>query len=409
MERLIIENFGPIKSADIVIKKTNILIGCTSSGKSTIAKLIAIVNSLQFHAIHNEGFSLFCKQLNKYNINFGFHENTAITYTNSQFSWTIKKDYFETTNDLADIVSKANTEEPLLFLKAFIEKYKQTPNYKGIIKSLKPVVDINSSVLSFDLEHIKDLVLDLMIDENDPIYIPAERLLITTFSDSLYGLLSENINIPECIKTFGKLYETARKIQSSCPIDFMSIDVKFSTPNGDTITLKDHEEIKVTQASSGIQALIPLWVVFDGYTKKDTKTRKELIIVEEPELNLFPNNQVDLLNQMMIRINDSKCKLVITTHSPYILSAMDNLILAFDVAKINKGDTCVSEKINNIIPSNCHVNFDNVSSYFFNDKGCVQSTLDYEYRCLGAEYIDGASNTLGLEFDDLSAYKTIKS
>ncbi|OAV74220.1 hypothetical protein Barb7_02310 [Bacteroidales bacterium Barb7] len=48
MEYLRITNSGAVESAEIEIKKYNIFIGDTSSGKSTVAKLITIFNSLDF-------------------------------------------------------------------------------------------------------------------------------------------------------------------------------------------------------------------------------------------------------------------------------------------------------------------------------------------------------------------------
>ncbi|MDZ7934261.1 MAG: AAA family ATPase [Emticicia sp.] len=41
-EKLIVKNFGPIRDAELDIKKTTVLIGPQGSGKSTIAKLAAI-------------------------------------------------------------------------------------------------------------------------------------------------------------------------------------------------------------------------------------------------------------------------------------------------------------------------------------------------------------------------------
>ena len=40
MQRLIVHNVGPIRDADIRLKKVNVFIGPQSSGKSTIAKII---------------------------------------------------------------------------------------------------------------------------------------------------------------------------------------------------------------------------------------------------------------------------------------------------------------------------------------------------------------------------------
>lgn len=42
MEKLIIKKFGAIKNAEVDIKKYTLVIGNTSTGKSTIAKLVCI-------------------------------------------------------------------------------------------------------------------------------------------------------------------------------------------------------------------------------------------------------------------------------------------------------------------------------------------------------------------------------
>ena len=46
MQKIIIKNFGPVKDAEIEIKKVLVLIGEQASGKSTIAKLIYFFKSL---------------------------------------------------------------------------------------------------------------------------------------------------------------------------------------------------------------------------------------------------------------------------------------------------------------------------------------------------------------------------
>lgn len=54
MAHLIVTDFGAIKSANIEIKKYNFFIGHTSSGKSTIAKLLAIFNNSIFGLLKKE-------------------------------------------------------------------------------------------------------------------------------------------------------------------------------------------------------------------------------------------------------------------------------------------------------------------------------------------------------------------
>ena len=41
-EKLIVKNFGPIREAELDLKKVTVFIGPQGSGKSTLAKLVAI-------------------------------------------------------------------------------------------------------------------------------------------------------------------------------------------------------------------------------------------------------------------------------------------------------------------------------------------------------------------------------
>ena len=56
-EVLEIENFGPISKAKINLKKYIVLIGPQSSGKSTIAKLIALFNNQTLLASNTDGWT----------------------------------------------------------------------------------------------------------------------------------------------------------------------------------------------------------------------------------------------------------------------------------------------------------------------------------------------------------------
>ena len=159
-----------------------------------------------------------------------------------------------------------------------------------------------------------------------PVYIPAERILISIYSNSIFNLLRSGSTIPQSIKNFGSLYENARNSLSKMEIDFLKMKVTFSKES-DTILLNNGTELKFNQASSGIQSLIPLWAVLVNCFSSHPKS----VVIEEPELNLFPTLQVHLISNIVKLINNSKSSIVITTHSPYILSIIDNLIYANDI------------------------------------------------------------------------------
>ena len=55
-EKLTVENFGPIKKAEIDVTDMMVFIGPQSSGKSTLAKLITILNDFNFRQSYNVTF-----------------------------------------------------------------------------------------------------------------------------------------------------------------------------------------------------------------------------------------------------------------------------------------------------------------------------------------------------------------
>ena len=56
-------------------------------------------------------------------------------------------------------------------------------------------------------------------------------------------------------------------------------------------------------------------------------------IIEEPELNLFPDTQQALIYELMADAVVSDNRMVMTTHSPYVLFALNNCVMGGLVGK----------------------------------------------------------------------------
>ena len=111
-----------------------------------------------------------------------------------------------------------------------------------------------------------------------------------------------NANISNEIKTLGK--EILKGIYSrENEIDYL--------------TNEDNLKIKLEDASSGQQELLPvvLTLIIDSISKN-----KYLYIIEEPEAHLYPSTQKKITNLLSYTYNKSNkdINLLITTHSPYI-------------------------------------------------------------------------------------------
>ena len=66
--------------------------------------------------------------------------------------------------------------------------------------------------------------------------------------------------------------------------------------------MNENKEVKLSQTSSGIQSIIPLWIVFNQYVESK---KKQILVIEEPELNLFPSTQHFLIDWIMRKMRKS--------------------------------------------------------------------------------------------------------
>ena len=121
-----------------------------------------------------------------------------------------------------------------------------------------------------------------------------------------------------------------------------------------------------------------------------------IYFLEEPEAHLFPMSQKHIVSLMAIMYNYSH-SMVITTHSPYILSAINNLILACDTfTEENK------EELYTLVDKDMLIKLEDVSAYTVED-GVLKSIVDKENRLIGMNIIDSVSDDFSRVFDDLLA------
>ncbi len=418
---LIVKNFGPIKDAHIQTKRYNVLIGNTSTGKSVLAKLISIAYEIEFYFIENGNFDAFAKLLKKYCIDFPFSDSTQIEMSFALAHWIITKDSFRIIKSIGspflkqDTVNISNNKDvAYLYREISIDKNMENdldpnnPIVEEAKKTYKELVDNIAHNQKTDLSQYSQPAIDLAYraflvyihDRNASIYIPAERNLMSVFTNNIFSFLKSGSNIPESIKRFGSLYEAAKGENKNLSIEFMNIKVDFANEN-DKIVLDDAgTEIRFEQASSGMQSIIPLWAVFLYGIKNHSLGTA---IIEEPEQNLFPTLQVDLVNNLVTQLNQTKANLLITTHSPYILSVLDNLIYANDVyQKAKAADNKEQiQRIEKLVKPSMLINYDEVAAYLCKDDGVVERMNDDEMRNTGAYALDKASTITSHIFNEL--------
>ena len=86
------------------------------------------------------------------------------------------------------------------------------------------------------------------------------------------------------------------------------------------VRVKKGLDIDLHNASSSIRQLAPLLLYLRYRAKKN-----DFLIIDEPEMNLHPESQAKLLEVFGIMVNLG-VRILITTHSPYLMSHLNNLV-----------------------------------------------------------------------------------
>jgi len=132
-------------------------------------------------------------------------------------------------------------------------------------------------------------------------------------------------------------------------------------------------------------------------------------VIEEPETNLFPDTQVKL-----IELLESKRKLKVTdlnhgtfnfytTHSPYILSALNNLLYAYKIG--SDLDINQQNRISKLIPKESWINSNDFSAYEIKN-GRAKSIFRRRIGLVDENIIDSVSDKIMDEFRNLALIKT---
>lgn len=366
IDKLTVKNIGPIKEAELDLRKVTILIGEQASGKSILAKLIATFS--EFSAIRKGTLS------SDYNLNSYFNNNAEASFKKENYSvqW-IGKQY------------EKEKIERQYFNKAFedlLEKfYVADAHFNSAVHQNNEIqVEYWNKILETTLE-------ELYIEVPQILYVPTERLIISQIADLGYP------EINNYFKRFFNRYRRKASALKKTSIDFLKISYE-SIEGRDTISSdKDKYVLDLKDASSGIQSVIPIVVDVESINGKN----KYLSIIEEPELNLYPTTQKKLVEYLIGKCTKRDNQLIITTHSPYILAALCNLIESKNIVKQQPEQY---DAVAKLVPPQYWLDFDDVAAYFVGN-GTVRSIRDEEYQNIDANPLDDVSNDLGGIYDQL--------
>lgn len=428
-EKIIIHNFAGIKHLTIDVKKINIFIGPQASGKSVVAKLLFYCKQF-IEEIGNQGI----KRNQKRDLDRVL-KNKFETYfpRNSWGSDDFFIQYF-IGNELIEITKsddgKSGTQKlqinyPEFYVKS-LEKIRNLANqvdenlteYEDqlLLARFELMLDIRQKVLNDFIDHLG------LVSSFSQLFIPAGRSFFATLQNSIFGFLSENNNIDPFLIEFGNYYERLKSSNKVMEINhfegnivqfkyMVAVDAikkqvlqgeyfKDSETHIDYLQMNDGRRVQLTHCSSGQQEALPLTLILENLPFFPAGFKGRSIYIEEPEAHLFPSSQRDIVNLISTVYNTRKTNLqfVITTHSPYILTAFNNLLQAGILAQGASPETLA--KITQIVPKSQFLDPQEIAVYEIAN-GTAKSIILEDTGLINAEIIDAVSEQIAIQFDDL--------
>lgn len=449
MPKIVINNFGPVKHAEIDIRRMLVLIGEQASGKSTIAKLIYFFQSvpsiLLLHqmqhvvtgldiqkdiispvreqfisffgvAVSKRGMkitytydngkdlTIYAGVLNTLTVKFNvdFFDEDFIDKLNTAYSqfgeWKQKRS--ETKDEMGGLLRDFNVLMLQYRLSRTINEYFNVPpaNRLYVIAGRSTTVaytdlfekqifsDAQKKIVEGEGQQSRLMAIDdsLLLQ-----YMTRVSRLKQVFEK--YGSFSQIINSIDDREQKNQLEIVNDLVEKILKGKYLRTDI------GETIFYDEREGyVMLRNASSGQQEVIRiLQDVFVALFEKQVVSR----IIEEPEVHLFPLGQKYICELLALLLNANENNtIVITTHSPYILSALNNLLFASKVLNDNNKNV-----VGGIIDGSSVIKRTDFSAYTLSisDGNTCKSIINEETGIIDQNYLDTVSDVLAMEFAQL--------
>lgn len=355
--RLQVFDFGPIKSADIIIDKYTVLLGGQGAGKSTLAKLFSLFTwlekSLSLCSVssknverHSRFRNIYCKY---HRIESYFKPSSAISYEGVSFDFLYKDSRFQV-----------------------------LPHEEG-------------NLASYDVAKV--------------MYVPAERgyLSMQAKTFSLKGM-------PDSMQSFYEEFKDAElHFRNGCALPVNGLSFEYDSLNDFAWLKGAGYKVSLSASSSGFQSLLPLilvtrylteWVSRRGETSRlnaeEQKTVRQEVrkvmqndglsedvkmamlqslssrfmysrfvnIVEEPEQNLYPESQMEVLFELLCASNDMEGnQVLLTTHSPYFVNFLTLAAKAGSLGRTLEKRDGLQKEIASVVPLKAQVDASRLHVY----------------------------------------------
>jgi len=408
-ETLEINNFLSISYMDWKINNFNILTGDMGSGKSLCIKLLSFFENIFVSSILlAPGFS---KKLFE---NGNFFD---------KLSDRLKKTFYLNINDCRNLNLKYNCRTESGDFSVFVswdesktnlgwkcvyleERLKKWSGYFPEKETPDTARDVRNQIYE-EIKHDFDDILPF-----SSFFVPASRAAITvisantTLKDEFLKDFADDKDY--LLRTFEILFNNNKLSK------ILKIKNIHENPNDENDVVLEHIDgrtVPTQYSSSGQQELVYLLFLLDKMPVISFKYGETLsLFIEEPSAHLFPKEQKETIECIVDFFRNDKImdtRLFITTHSPYILNSLNNMLKKGNLLKTYKDREDEIKQVVNIP----HLDTDEVSAYFLGPdpenegKFTGKPMFDDDRRYLDAEQIQAISESIYDDTEKLNLFE----
>lgn len=406
MKRLSIRNVGPITDVDVVMNRFNFFIGPQSSGKSTIAKIFSTCSWIEKEVattfnerLIEEAEDFVSKMVDFHKMDTYFNEYSEIHFLTDIIRIDLEKGRFG-----IQLLDKSGYSRKKICYIPSERNAVTLPELQGFefgptnLRSF--LFDWYNARDCYDEGH-KTNILDLGVcyyyDSNETKYKDriehrngnSYHMPLCSASSGLQSVIPLLVMLQYYSGQYFSTYDEKLSFQTDEKTRKISrhlvdeIVLKESFPDYDPADRSRFVEMANKLLENGDREQRQRLKRYTEELKRLTIPVATQFIVEEPEQNLFPDTQLDLVDMFFTLCNgERRHEFTVTTHSPYILNQLNLLFKRFDV-----NDT-----------SHVGADFDEVSVYAVDD-GHITDLKLQNAHLVNPEYLSAPLDRIYNQYD----------
>jgi predicted ATPase len=394
--KIILENIGMLKKADINLNGLTIIAGENDTGKSTVGKILfCIVKAV---SRYEEDF----KESKEYKINeilvrlfFHIRRNNKLTEeelshldsmltldnyikfdNKKEFIYQIKKELHIYTNELGLVNNFLNILENIIILpenkqksienalnKVFRSEFNSSILYFNEVSGFIKLYENNLLLLNIEVDNNNKVVLKntvqpielneatfietpLILNNHDLLIRSQTGLDITKRSSRRLGIPYTTLHTKDLfdkLKSYNDSFYFNNQFENKIKFDISNIidgEIIYDEEEKDFVYLRDEQKISIKNTATGVKSFGIIQLLIDN----EFINRTSLLILDEPEIHLHPKWQIEYAKLIVI-LAKNDIPILITSHSPYMIEALKRYSNKYDLEL----KTSFQLSLNNII------------------------------------------------------------